>query len=63
MSAFFLLIGLVGGFTSLAIASSKGRSGAAWFALGFLFPLIAVIAIICLQPLNQQLGEEGTNQL
>lgn len=43
-----LAIMTIGAVLSAIIASGKGRSPLGWFVLGGLFPLIAMIAILCL---------------
>jgi len=35
------------------MASQKGRDGILWFFIGLIFPLLALIAIMCVAPLNQ----------
>ena len=40
-----LLVGLVNGGFCAYVATEKGRDGMGWFILGFLFPLISLIAI------------------
>jgi hypothetical protein len=47
----WLVMALVGAFVSLAVASSKRRNPLAWFAIGFVLPLISVVAICCLPSL------------
>lgn len=39
---------IIAGATAI-IASSKGRNGFAWFALGFLFSIVALI-VVCAMP-------------
>lgn len=41
-------IALIGGVVCACIASSKNRSGFAWFILGACLPLISLIIILCL---------------
>lgn len=45
---------LVGGVTSGVIAGIKGRNVVGWCLLGACFPLISIIAIACLPPVQQQ---------
>ena len=49
-----LVIMIIGGTLSAAIASSKGRSGIAWFVVGALLPLPAVIAACVVKPTPAQ---------
>lgn len=46
MSVLMLLI--ASGVFCAGIASAKGRSAFGWFVLGFLFPLISLLALIAL---------------
>ena len=46
-----VILCVTGGIVS-AIANSKGRSAVGWFFLGFFFPCIAFIIILCLSDLN-----------
>ena len=48
MNSIWIIVALFGAFVSLAIAMSKRRSPAAWFVLGLLFPVIAIVAVLCL---------------
>ena len=47
----YIVIGFIGCFISLAMASTKHRSAGGWAVLGFLFPLISIIALACLPAL------------
>lgn len=40
------LVAVASGIFCAFIASEKGRSGFAWFLLGMLFPIIALLAVI-----------------
>lgn len=51
---FFIIYALLfGGVTALA-ANARGRSGGAWFFLGVLFGVFALIAVLVMKP------EEGS---
>jgi hypothetical protein len=39
---------LIGGAFSAAIAAGKGRNAVGWMFAGAMFPVISVIAILCL---------------
>lgn len=59
------VIWLIGGVIVALIASSKGRSGCAWFIYGFLLWPIALVHIL-VSPPNQERVEEralGTGEL
>jgi hypothetical protein len=47
----WLVFALIGGIAAPIAASSKHRSVGGWFLAGILFPLIALVAILCLPPL------------
>lgn len=49
----FLIMGAFGLLCALT-AHSKGRSVIAWFLLGFFFPLLALILILCLSNLREE---------
>lgn len=49
-----LIIGLIFGGICAAIASGKGRSAVGWFFIGFFFPLIGLIVILCLSNLKEE---------
>ncbi|MCD4824966.1 MAG: DUF4339 domain-containing protein [Phycisphaerae bacterium] len=49
-----IIVGVICGIISAAIASSKGRSVVAWLLLGFLFGLIPLIIVACLPNLKEQ---------
>lgn len=49
-----LIIKLVFGGICAAIASSKGRSGVAWFFIGFLLDLIALIIVLVMSNLAEE---------
>lgn len=51
-SVIALAIMLFGGFCAGEIAATKNRSSFAWFAFGFVTPLIAIIAASCVSPLR-----------
>jgi hypothetical protein len=55
MNGVLLLIAFAGAFVSLAVAASKRRNPVGWFVLGFLFPLISVIVVLCLPALPDPL--------
>lgn len=46
-----VIIMVIGGTLSAAIASSKGRSGIMWFMLGALLPLPGLIAACVCKPM------------
>jgi len=54
MLAIQLVLGLVFGIISAAVASSKGRSVVGWFFLSFLFGLIPMIVVCCLSNLTEE---------
>lgn len=41
-------------FVTAIAASARGRSGLAWFILGFIFSLFALIAVLVLPALNRK---------
>jgi hypothetical protein len=49
-----LVIGLVTGIITVAIAASKGRSLVGWFFVGFLTGLIGIIVCACMSNLNTE---------
>ena len=49
----FLMIATIGAAISAVVASGKARSALGWGLVGFLFPLIGVVAVLCLPPLAQ----------
>jgi len=53
---------IFGGFSSF-IAREKKRNATNWFILGFLFSLLAVLALIAIPPLDKitRLSEESQN--
>jgi hypothetical protein len=53
-----IIIYLVLGGVTAAIASSKGRNPVAWFFLGALFSCIAIILVLCLPNLKEQKAKE-----
>jgi hypothetical protein len=44
----YLIVGLLGGAAAAAIAVSRNRNPAAWFAIGFVLPLIGMIVVLVL---------------
>lgn len=62
-----LLILLVFATICAFVANSKGRNIFGWFFLGFFFPLIAIILLICLPNLNAErdyrLGQDRENRM
>lgn len=44
----YLFIAIVGAFISGIVASGKNRNAVGWGALGFVFPVIGIVAICCL---------------
>ena len=60
MEPFFylILIGLTFGVFSYFIAKEKNRDPIGWFIIGFLFNLIALIALIALPTLEKEPSEE-----
>lgn len=51
-SAVALLFNVVFGLICAVIASGRGRSGVAWFFIGFLFPCIGLIVILAIPDLR-----------
>ncbi len=51
---FQLLIAVVFGIICAAIASSRGRSGIAWFFIGFFAGCIGLIIVLCLPNLKEE---------
>jgi hypothetical protein len=51
MMLFLLVIWSAVAAVCAAVAKSKGRSPEAWFALGFLFSLVALFVLACLPSL------------
>ena len=51
---FQLLIAVVFGVICAAIASSRGRSGIAWFFIGFFAGCIGLIIVLCLPNLKEE---------
>ncbi|MCU0780122.1 MAG: DUF4339 domain-containing protein [Akkermansiaceae bacterium] len=49
-----LVIGLVLGGVTSAIAASKGRNAVGWFFLGFFFGCVSLIIILCLSNLKEE---------
>jgi hypothetical protein len=49
-----LIVNLIFGIICALVASSKGRSPIAWFALGFFFPIIAIIVLCCIANLKEE---------
>lgn len=45
MFAYLMLVAFGSAVMSAYVADEKNRSGIAWFILGFLFPILALIAI------------------
>ena len=41
------------------VASAKRRSAGGWFALGLMFPLVAVFAIVVIAPRFDEDGDKG----
>lgn len=58
-----LLVNLVFGGITAAIASSKGRNVVGWFFLGFFFACIAIIIIVCLPNLNEEQAKWAANDI
>ncbi|HEY4244028.1 MAG TPA: SHOCT domain-containing protein [Kofleriaceae bacterium] len=46
----YVCAAIIGGFLCSFVASSRQRSSIAWFAIGFLLPLIGFILIMVLPP-------------
>ena len=53
-----LLFALVFGGICAVIANARGRSGVAWFFIGFFFSCLALIILLCLPDLKQQQERE-----
>ncbi len=49
-----LVVMLVMGGITAAIANSKGRNALGWFAIGFFFGCIGLIIILCLSNVNEE---------
>lgn len=58
-----LLIGLVFGGITSAIAASKGRNAVGWFFLGFFFACISLIIILCLSNLKEEAAKWSANEI
>ncbi|QTN31959.1 DUF4339 domain-containing protein [Akkermansiaceae bacterium] len=58
-----LVIGLVMGGITAAIASSKGRNTVGWFFLGFFFGCISLIIILCLSNLKEEQAKWSANEI
>ncbi len=58
-----LLIGLVFGGITAAIAHSKGRNTVGWFFLGFFFACISLIIILCLSNLKEEQAKWSANDI
>lgn len=52
MNGLVVLFMIVGAFICAVVAGNKQRNVIGWLIAGALFPLIAVIAIVCLPPLQ-----------
>lgn len=52
MMVFFPLIWILFGVASVIVASQKGRSGCAWFALGFLLGPFGLLFVLLVNPLK-----------
>ncbi|MFC2083649.1 hypothetical protein ACFLS9_01195 [Bacteroidota bacterium] len=60
--AIFIVVGAIfGGFCAF-IAKEKNRDSAAWFFLGLLFSLIALIAIAVVPKLEKQMGSKESTE-
>jgi hypothetical protein len=51
-----ITIMLVGALVAGLVASNKGRSAGAWAVFGALFPLIALIIVVCLPATHEQVA-------
>lgn len=58
-----LLINLVFGAITAAIANSKGRNVVGWFFLGFFFACIALIIILCISNLKEEAAKWSSNEI
>ncbi len=58
-----LIVGLVFGAITSAIASSKGRNAVGWFFLGFFFGCISLIIIICLSNLKEEQAYRAAQEI
>ncbi len=50
----WIVFAMMGAGLSAVVALQKARNALGWAAFGFFFPLIAVIAVFCVKPLNAQ---------
>jgi hypothetical protein len=58
-----LVIGLVFGGITSAIAASKGRNAVGWFFLGFFFACISLIIILCLSNVKEEEARWSANEI
>jgi hypothetical protein len=58
-----LVINLVFGAITAAIANSKGRNAVGWFFLGFFFACIALIIILCISNLKEEQAKWSANEI
>ena len=49
-----LIVCLIFGFITAAIASAKGRNAVGYFFVGFFFPCFGLILVLCLSNLNEE---------
>lgn len=58
-----LVINLVFGAITAAIAHSKGRNVVGWFFLGFFFACIALIILLCISNLKEEQAKWSANEI
>lgn len=47
-----IIVGVVCGIAAAVVAGNKGRQPLAWFALGFLLPVVGLIAAVVVAPVQ-----------
>lgn len=58
-----LVVGLIFGGITAAIASSKGRNTVGWFFLGFFFGCISLIILLCISNLKEEQAKWSANEI
>lgn len=53
-----LFLGLITGIIAAMIASNKGRGTGNWFVLGFLFSIAAIIILLILKPIEENVAKK-----
>ena len=54
LTAIYIILGILFGFTCMNMAKSKGRDGAGWFLIGFFFGLLGVILIVVMPEIKKK---------